>query len=236
MPKVVSRSAVSSSTDGLHRTFPHIFHRADWHLFRLPARPTASSTAALRVYCVICPLCLPSLASSQCVPPRLHLRRVYCASLPSPAFPDCAAHAEPAPFALSQLVIDKSLTALPRRQTDGATVIRCQDTPEGKARVFKLNATPKDPVLIERCVLMPVRHFVTPLSMFHPKIRQGGHEKQYRFHCPRCALPVAYQSTPPPAKSGTYLYIFKGALSQIQGQVPPDAFEDEKLLPDSTIA
>ncbi|KAI0719639.1 hypothetical protein C8T65DRAFT_635997 [Cerioporus squamosus] len=150
MPKVVSRSAVSSSTD---------------------ARPTASSTAALRVYYCICGEFI--------------------------------------------LVIDKSLTALPRRQTDGATVIRCQDTPDAKARVFKLNAIPKEPILVER---------------------QGGHEKQYRFHCPRCALPVAYQSTPPPAKSGPFLYIFKGALSQIQGQVPPDAFEDEKLLSDNTIA
>ncbi|PIL37065.1 hypothetical protein GSI_00757 [Ganoderma sinense ZZ0214-1] len=150
MPKVVSRSAVSSSAD---------------------ARPTASSAAALRVYYCICGEFI--------------------------------------------LVIDKSLTALPRRQTDGAVVIRSQDASDAKARVFKLNATAKDPILIER---------------------QGGHEKQYRFHCPRCALPVAYQSTPPPVKSGPYLYVFKGALSQIQGQVPPDAFEDEKLVSDTSIA
>ena len=50
----------------------------------------------------------------------------------------------------TQLVVDKSLTALPRRQTDGAVVIRCQDAGDAKARVFKLNATPKDPILIER--------------------------------------------------------------------------------------
>lgn len=49
-----------------------------------------------------------------------------------------------------QLVIDKSLASLPRRQTDGATVIRCQDSDAGKARVFKLNGTLKDPVLVER--------------------------------------------------------------------------------------
>ncbi len=84
--------------------------------------------------------------------------------------------------------------------------------------------------------MIPIPLSPTPLIPSHPAIRQGGHEKQYRFHCPRCALPVAYQSTPPPAKSGPFLYIFKGALSQIQGQVPPDAFEDEKLLSDSTIA
>ncbi|KAM5540423.1 hypothetical protein V8D89_005881 [Ganoderma adspersum] len=150
MPKVVSRSAVSSSTD---------------------ARPTASSAAALRVYYCICGEFI--------------------------------------------LVIDKSLTALPRRQTDGAVVIRSQDASDAKARVFKLNATTKDPILIER---------------------PGGHEKQYRFHCPRCALPVAYQPTPPPVKSGPYLYIVKGALSQIQGQVPSDAFEDENLVSDTTVA
>ncbi|KAI0796310.1 hypothetical protein BC629DRAFT_1286477 [Irpex lacteus] len=144
MPKVVSRSAVSSSTD---------------------AQPTASSTAALRVYYCICGEFI--------------------------------------------LVIDKSLASLPKRQTDGSTVIRSQDDGAIKARVFKLNATPKDPVLIER---------------------QNGHERQYRFHCPRCDLVIGYQSTPPPVKSGPFLYVLKGALSQVQGQVPPDAFEDENLV------
>jgi len=144
MPKVVSRSAVSSSTD---------------------AQPTASSVAALRVYYCICGEFI--------------------------------------------LVIDKSLASLPRRKTDGAIVIRCQDSELGKARVFKLNATVKDPVLVER---------------------PNGHERQYKFHCPRCTLPVAYQTTPPPMKSGPFLYIIKGALSQIQGQVPSDAFEDEHLI------
>ncbi|EKM59135.1 uncharacterized protein PHACADRAFT_113393 [Phanerochaete carnosa HHB-10118-sp] len=144
MPKVVSRSAVSSSTD---------------------AQPTASSTAALRVYYCLCGEFI--------------------------------------------LVIDKGLASSPRRQTDGATVVQCQDSNVGKARVFKLNATLKDAILVER---------------------QGGHEKQYRFHCPRCDLQIGYQSTPPPMKSGPYVYIVKGALSQIQGQVPPDAFADENLV------
>ncbi|KZT74304.1 hypothetical protein DAEQUDRAFT_748272 [Daedalea quercina L-15889] len=143
MPKVVSRSAVSSSTD---------------------AQPTASSIAALRVYYCICGEFI--------------------------------------------LVMDKSLASLPRRKTDGAVVIRCQDAELGKARVFKLNATPKEPVLVERA---------------------NGYERQYRFQCPRCTLPVAYQTTPPPVKSGPYLYVLKGALSQIQGQVPTDAFVDEEL-------
>ncbi|KAI0068765.1 hypothetical protein BV25DRAFT_1792016 [Artomyces pyxidatus] len=146
MPKVVSRSAVSSSAD---------------------AQPTASSAAALRVYYCIC-----------------------------------------GEFVL---VIDKNLTSLPRRQTDGAIIVRSQDTENAAARVFKLNATPSEPILVERTA--------------------GGHERQYRFNCPRCTLPVAYQSTPPPAKSGPFLYILKGALTQVQGQIPTDAFDGDDSEP-----
>jgi hypothetical protein len=43
-------------------------------------------------------------------------------------------------------------------------------------------------------------------------------------------LPVAYQPNPPPATAGPFLYIFKGALTQVQGQLPPDAFHDEEPL------
>ncbi|OJA13795.1 hypothetical protein AZE42_00503 [Rhizopogon vesiculosus] len=141
MPKVVSRSAVSSSTD---------------------ARPTASAAAALRVYYCICGEFI--------------------------------------------LVIEKNLTALPKRQTDGATIIRTQDSGNDKAVVFKLNANSSDAVLVER---------------------SEGHERQYRFSCPRCNLLVGYQSTPPPVKSGPFLYILRGALTQMQGQVPRDAFDGE---------
>ncbi|KAH7916166.1 hypothetical protein BJ138DRAFT_1169478 [Hygrophoropsis aurantiaca] len=141
MPKVVSRSAVSSSTD---------------------AQPTASSTAALRVYYCICGEFI--------------------------------------------LVIEKSLTVLPKRKTDEAIIIRSQDTPSDKAVVFKLNATPSEPVLLER---------------------DGGHERQYRFTCPRCNLLVGYQSSPPPLKSAPFLYILKGALTQMQGQVPKDALDGD---------
>lgn len=142
MPKVVSRSAVSSSTD---------------------AQPTASSTAALRVYYCLCGEFI--------------------------------------------LVIDKGLASLPRRQTDNAIIIRAQDNETGKARIFKLNATISEhPILIER---------------------NNGHERQYRFLCPRCSLPIGYQTSPPPVKSQPYLYILSGSLSQLQGQVPSDAFDGE---------
>ncbi|KAJ7638971.1 hypothetical protein FB45DRAFT_904399 [Roridomyces roridus] len=105
------------------------------------------------------------------------------------------------------LVIDKTLASLPRRKTDGAIILRAQDTETHKACVFKLNAVAGEAVLLER---------------------EGGHERQFRFHCPRCALPIGYQSTPPPAKSGPFVYILAGALSQVQGQTPADAFEGEE--------
>ncbi len=53
-------------------------------------------------------------------------------------------------FETLQLVIEKSLAGLPRRQTDGSIVIRSQDSDAGKAQVFKLNASPQDPILVER--------------------------------------------------------------------------------------
>ena len=95
---------------------------------------------------MIFPPAFPALVAHCFVPNRLHLRGVYraCPALaPSPA---PSAHT----VAALQLVIDKTLSALPRRQTDGATVIRCQDTKDAKARVFKLNATSKEPILVER--------------------------------------------------------------------------------------
>jgi len=147
MPKVISRSAISSSTD---------------------AQPTVSSAAALKVYYCICGEFI--------------------------------------------LVIDKNLAVLPRRKTDNAIIVRCQDTNTGKANVFKLNTVLSDPILLER---------------------QGGHERQFRFNCPRCSLPIGYQTTPPPIKSGPYLYLHKGALTQMQGQVPQDAFQGESLSQDS---
>lgn len=50
------------------------------------------------------------------------------------------------------------------------------------------------------------------------------------FLCNRCKTPVAYQSPPPPAGSGQFLYVFKGAMTELQGRVPPDAFDGEIAL------
>ncbi|CAE6476243.1 unnamed protein product [Rhizoctonia solani] len=147
MPKIVSRSAISSSID---------------------APPTDSATASLRVYYCLCGEFI--------------------------------------------LVIDKSLNSLPRRKTDGAIIVRSQDAPNSKARVFKLNVNlASQPVMIER------------------KCEQGYlHERQYRFNCTRCDLLIGYQSTPGPIKSGPFVYILWGSVSQVQGQYPPEAFEGEQ--------
>lgn len=49
-------------------------------------------------------------------------------------------------------MIDAALSSLPRRQTDGAVIVRSQDKDGAKAKAFKLNAQPCDPILIERFV------------------------------------------------------------------------------------
>lgn len=76
--------------------------------------------------------------------------------------------------------------------------MRSQDSDSGeKARVFKLNANPGEPILLERCVSRSKRPFSRPhpsstaftlTTLWHH--RQGGHERQFRFHCPRCTLPI----------------------------------------------
>ncbi|PVG03617.1 hypothetical protein CPB86DRAFT_779351 [Serendipita vermifera] len=104
------------------------------------------------------------------------------------------------------LVIDKNLDNLPRRHTDNAIILRSKSTQSAKACVFKLNAKETGAILLER---------------------PGGVERQYRYHCPRCNLPVAYQNEQPPVKNAPFVYILSGSLSLIQGQVPEDAFEGE---------
>src|SRR5258708_4624788 len=133
---------------------------------------------------------------------------------------------------LLQLVIDATLSSLPRRQTDGAIIVRSQDKNGVKARAFKLNALPCEPILVERFV---PTHLSFTRTNSTTRTR-GGHERQYRFRCPRCTLPVAYQPNPPPATAGPFLYIFKGALTQVQGQLPSDAFDNlnEELLEKSS--
>lgn len=58
-------------------------------------------------------------------------------------------------FFSTKLVIEKSLAELAKRRTDGATIIRSQDSGVMKAVVFKLNANPVEPVLVERYGVRP---------------------------------------------------------------------------------
>ncbi|KAG9016117.1 hypothetical protein FRB93_011591 [Tulasnella sp. JGI-2019a] len=91
-------------------------------------------------------------------------------------------------------------------KTDGAIIIRCRDSPAGKGAVFKLNATQAGPLMIKR---------------------SNGYERQWRYTCPRCSLPVAYQNVPHPIKSGPYIYVIWGAMTMMQGKVPQEAWEGE---------
>ncbi|KAF7332034.1 hypothetical protein MKEN_00083700 [Mycena kentingensis (nom. inval.)] len=159
MPKIVAKSQVSSSSDGVPDKL--VANSTDMQQRTLQRHPQL--TSASTVHCI-------------------------CGEF--------------------NLVIDKSLSALPRRRTDAATIVPTRDSAVAKARIFKLNALPApEPILVER---------------------QGGVERQYKFSCGRCTLPIAYQTTPPPVKAGAYLYVLHGSLSQVQGQIPPEAFDGEE--------
>ncbi|GHJ84376.1 hypothetical protein NliqN6_0778 [Naganishia liquefaciens] len=112
------------------------------------------------------------------------------------------------------LVIDRGLDKLPRRKTDGAFIVRCKDgkdLPLQAARKFKLNAKLGKQCLVKRKE-SPYLEARTPLL------------------CSRCNTTVAYQTTPPPIASGTYLYIVRGGLTEQQGRIPADAFEGEERV------
>ncbi|RHZ82856.1 hypothetical protein Glove_103g9 [Diversispora epigaea] len=99
------------------------------------------------------------------------------------------------------LVIDARLDKLPRRKTDRAYII------SNKKRVYKLNATEaEEPVILGRT---------------------NEYEKQYRLHCPRCNLFLAYEFTEK-RKSGPYTYILEGSLTENQGVVPRDAIPNQE--------
>jgi len=105
------------------------------------------------------------------------------------------------------LVIDKDVRLLPRRKTDGAIILRTSEIDgQPKPQIFKLNVNMSSPIFIKR---------------------EKGLECQYRYTCTRCTLPIGYQTTPPPIKSGPYIYLNFGAVTQQQGMVPPEAFEGE---------
>ncbi|WVR08167.1 hypothetical protein IAU60_005213 [Kwoniella sp. DSM 27419] len=113
------------------------------------------------------------------------------------------------------LVLQGKLDRLPRRRTDGAYIIRSKagaDPDRQPARKYKLNAVPS-----QRCLIK----------------KKGTQDLEIRqpFSCARCNTTIAYQVAPPPAGDGPFLYILKGSMTELQGRVPPDAFEGEDELP-----
>ncbi|ORY34870.1 hypothetical protein BCR39DRAFT_515262 [Naematelia encephala] len=116
------------------------------------------------------------------------------------------------------LVLQGKLDRLPRRRSDGSLIIRAQDGKNGEpARKFKLNAQPG-----RRCLLK----------------RKGKEDLELRqpFVCSRCNATVAYQTSAPPAGNAPFLYVLRGAMTEMQGRVPFDAFEGEERPPTDTLA
>ncbi|KAF9938547.1 hypothetical protein BGZ67_010696 [Mortierella alpina] len=97
------------------------------------------------------------------------------------------------------LVIDIELGQLPRRETDNAIILA------NATRMYKLHAVPGEVKVVKR--------------------GEDKLEKQYRLYCPRCNLPIAYETTPH-LKGGAFTYIVQGALNEIQG-VPHEDWELE---------
>ena len=139
MPKVVSRSAVSSSTDGELNEFIVITTN---HILQL-----SRQRPQLLLYA-----CIVRLRTRTEWDRHAHLALdcicgefIVCLSLKKKLVSCWFGF-------FIQLVIDKGLASLPRRQTDNAIIIRTQDSNTGKARMFKLNATASDPILLERWI------------------------------------------------------------------------------------
>ncbi|CAJ0630730.1 6565_t:CDS:2 [Entrophospora sp. SA101] len=53
-----------------------------------------------------------------------------------------------------------------------------------------------------------------------------GYEKQFRLHCPRCNLLIAYEMTER-RKNGQYTYIVEGSLTENQGVIPHESILDD---------
>ncbi|KAG0220166.1 hypothetical protein BGX33_007115 [Mortierella sp. NVP41] len=95
------------------------------------------------------------------------------------------------------LVIDMELGQLPRRETDNAIILT------NATRMYKLHAIQTEAKIVKR--------------------GENLFEKQYRLHCPRCNLLIAYETTKH-LKGGPYTYVVQGALNEIQG-VPHEDWE-----------
>ncbi|KAI9000144.1 hypothetical protein DFJ74DRAFT_697847 [Hyaloraphidium curvatum] len=91
------------------------------------------------------------------------------------------------------LILDKVLSRLPRRRTDGARII------DNAVRRYKVNCVGPQPRVLRRA---------------------GGLEKQFRYACPRCVLPFLYEVDSPRRRSGPYSYVLPHALRDERGRDP----------------
>lgn len=109
------------------------------------------------------------------------------------------------------LACDAMLEQLPRRPLDQAYVLRCLDsTPRPDASrslapMYKINASQGPGQILQRYV---------PSNTYGST--DGLVERQYDFHCTRCQLPIGYEHTPPPLKSGgKFTFLLPGALTYV---------------------
>ncbi|PVV04992.1 hypothetical protein BB560_000492 [Smittium megazygosporum] len=116
---------------------------------------------------------------------------------------------------------EKSLTEFPVRPTDGSYVI------DNNENIYTLAPKKGQPVIIQRQSLI---------------FRGDKLEKQYRYYCKRCKLPIAYDSVAVeqrysakyknsssgeiPQKKAPYTYILNGSLVSKQGQIPEEFLEE----------
>lgn len=111
------------------------------------------------------------------------------------------------------LVLQGGLAVLPRRPVDGAYALRNEGE---QKRVYKLNAVGGVGREVGGIVL---------------RRNKDDFEFQRRLHCPRCALQVGYE-TKPGMQKGPATFILPGSMTEVQNQVPEDAFgtdEDVEL-------
>lgn len=108
------------------------------------------------------------------------------------------------------LVCNTLLEQLAQRPMDHSRVLRCLDSSPGEggqripAHIYKISASQGPIQVIQRYV------GCTNSS------DDNSFERQYMFLCTRCQLPIGYEHTAPPLKSGgKFTFILPGALSYV---------------------
>lgn len=112
------------------------------------------------------------------------------------------------------LIADRALEQLPVRPLDQSHVLRSVDSARdtngktSRANAYKVCVEPDCEQLLKRCVAAHVDSLTTRPD--------GTVERQFVFVCPRCRLPVGYEHTPPPVKSGqAFTFIHRGTLTYV---------------------